>query len=295
MKIASAQSRWTTWLCRGAAAGLIVAWVTTRLGWVQYYVLAALYWLLEQAGWMDESKGLGGQVAGYNYWREPIWLREIANLVCQLIVTAPLLLIVLVMWERCSPRWYWKPCPACGTWNWNASVQCSSCRVHGTSASGVFPSQRWLTPAGSALMRAGAISASFSAAMLWGLHLTDLDVFLRQQVIVNIGEALGGQVMYLGRMVVGPNGPFQGSGWIDRLGNIAYLYASQLLMLSAAASLTITGARLLIMRGFVKVRTDSACHQCGYSLIGIASSKCPECGTSTISAAAAKVPDSNTV
>lgn len=92
-------------MCRGAAMGVITLWVTTRMGWVQYYLLAFLYWLLEKAGWMDESKGMGGQVAGYKYWREPIWLREIANLMRDWMVLVPLLLMVWLLWERRGAGW----------------------------------------------------------------------------------------------------------------------------------------------------------------------------------------------
>lgn len=270
--------RWTMWLCRCAAAGLIALWVTTRLGWAQYYVLRVLYQGLEWAGWMDKSKGLGGQVAGYNFWREPIWLRQIANLLCHLMVIAPLLLLILVLWERCSARWHWKPCAACGKWNWTIATACLACGAHGAPNASGSSSQKWMTASGSALVRAGAISASFCAALLWLMKVLEVPFYLRQNVFLKIGEALGGDVVYLGRMMMGPNGPFHGDGWSARAFNAAYMHGPELVMLSAAACATVIGARLLIMRRFVKVRSDGVCESCGYSLAGITSLTCPECG-----------------
>lgn len=232
----AASDRWTVWICRGAAAGLIVAWVTTRLGWVQYYVLAGLYWLLEQAGWMDTTKGLGGQVAGYNYWREPIWLRQIANLMRDWMVLVPLLLMVWFLWERRGAGWR------------------------------------------KMVWRAGALSAWAAATVHWAMLLIDVDAVLRQKVFLKIGEALGGQVIYIGVMVSGPNGPFVGEDWRSVIFNAMYRYGPELVMLAIAAAVTVAGARLLVRCGVVKCRDASECESCGYSLVGVPGVVCPECG-----------------
>lgn len=283
-----------TWVTRAAAISLLVLWVATPLGWAQWYVLRLLYQGLEWAGWMDETKGYGGQVAGYNFWREPIWLRQIANLVGELAVIAPLLLIFLVLWERCSPRWHWKPCAACGKWNWTIAHACGACGTHGAHTPIASKPRMWMTASGSALVRAGAISATFSAALPWLMKLLEVPFYLRQSVFLKIGEALGGDVMYLGQMMMGPDGPFHGDGWSAKVLNAAYMYGPELVMLGAAACITVIGARLLIMRRVVKIRSDDACESCGYSLAGITSVTCPECGRDNPQRRAATGPLNNT-
>ncbi|MBU6412307.1 MAG: hypothetical protein KGS45_02440 [Planctomycetes bacterium] len=254
MKTAAAPACWTMWLCRGAAVGLIVAWVTTRLGWAQYYVRAFLYWSLEQAGWMDKTKGLGGQIAGYNYWREPIWLREVANLVCHLIVTAPLLLVVLYLWERRSGEWNRTLCGSCGGGKWNDKGMCAGCGTGPVAVDATSSGRKWFTPAGGVLLRAGVWSASAAGATLWLMQLLDLDAWLRHSVFLKLGQMLGGQVSFVGVMVVGRNGPFLGDGIGVWMLNLGYMAGAEIVLLAAAACMTVMGERVLVSRGVVKYR-----------------------------------------
>jgi hypothetical protein len=269
------------------AVVLVVAWVTTRLGWAQYYVLRMLYQGLEWAGWMDESKGLGGQMAGYNFWREPIWLREIANLVGTLMLIVPLLLLVLWLWERCSARWRQTMCGACGGSQWNQEGACTRCETHPARevASEVARKmrQRWFTPAGGVVMGAGVWSASAGATLLWLMKLLDVDAFLRQRVFFELGTALGGDVMYLGVRVMGPNGPFRGEGMGPKILNVGYTYGPELVLLGVAACVTVLGARVMVSSGVVRYRGATVCGACGYSLVGVPGVKCPECGDERVS------------
>jgi hypothetical protein len=250
----------------------------TPLGWVRHYLLAILYRGLEVAGWMDESKGLGGQVAGYNFWREPIWLREIANLLRDWMVLMPLFLAVLFLWERCGAGWRQTVCGACGGWRWNADGACAGCGVHAGMSDASMKRRGWLTPMGSTLLRAGAWSGWAGASAHWLMEFLDFDALLRQRVFLKVGEMLGGEVMYVGVMVVGPNGPFVGDGFVAKVLNAGYRWGPELVMLAVAAVIAVVGARVLVRRGVVRYRGMTVCGGCGYGLVGVPGARCPECG-----------------
>jgi len=99
--------------------------------------------------------------------------------------------------------------------------------------------------------------------------------------IVDLGQRAGCEVIALGRILWGPDGPFVGEGLKVAAFNFAARNGAWLIgsMAGWAAALAAYGACCGLERfrplGY---RGPSRCGRCGYELSGLKEPRCPECG-----------------
>jgi hypothetical protein len=81
------------------------------------YCLRECYRLATLAGLLDPSAGLGGQILGFNYARNPEWVRSVCGVVATLIGFAPAVTAGLWIFERVARgpiHWRATICGRCG-------------------------------------------------------------------------------------------------------------------------------------------------------------------------------------
>lgn len=171
-----------------------------------YYVLREILRWAQAAGLMDTSRGLGGQVMGFNYCRHPAWVHQVAGAGAWSIAFAPAIAGSLIVLRRLSRRrWFAKP------------------RID--------------------LVRfaAAVIAFGFVAHLFESTYQYDLC-----DLIVRLGERAGMTTYYISVLVIGENGPFHGDGlattvwnkvWADAPGVSAMLAGAA----AAAGLFAVTG------------------------------------------------------
>jgi hypothetical protein len=198
-----------------------------------------LYHALESAGIITHGTNLWGQILGRNIPLHPHWMRILVRSIGTVGVL-PAMAAALVLTPRLGRAW--RLAPPGKRWKWGLSALALTWCIY-AAASAIVEPYAWNWAANAAL---------------------------------SLGKFLGCQYAQLGRMVMGPDGPFI-SGARAPLCNAIWRTAPRLAA-SAAAFLP----AMIVFHQLVRRRAAlpaGCCLNCGYDLAGLPSAACPECGT----------------
>lgn len=99
---------------RGLGGLAVFAALVYPLSRVRLLVVREGYRLSEFVGLMDSGGSLGGQILGFNYQREPVWVHWAVWLVATLVVVGPAVVVALAIATPGAVRARHTLCGKCG-------------------------------------------------------------------------------------------------------------------------------------------------------------------------------------
>lgn len=237
-------------------------------------------------GLSDSSRGLGGQILGFNYARHPRWVFHTAGFLAAAVAFIPALTASILTLRRLSGASRVPLCGRCGHTLQNLSEpRCPYC--HTDLTGDPAPAAE---PALHRLLRAGGTRAVLArrlavAVLAFATGSSLADSFLRYRIqgwIIDAGRSAGCHITQAGVVMIGPRGPFLGEGLASALWNSVWRngpwlstaligYAAALATYSLCAG-SLGATRVFGYRGMAR------CGRCRYPLQGLREPRCPECG-----------------
>jgi hypothetical protein len=172
---------------------LLALYEPCRIG--SLYAVRELLRLAHAAGLMDTRGGLGGQIMGFNFYRNPAWVHHATGMGGVAAAYAPAVAVMLLT-TRSIARGYWL-----------------------RRGRGEVP--RLVAAA----LVFGIVASETESALRYPMY----------ELVVNLGERAGLQTYYITVLVVGENGPFHRDTLGARIGNFAWYHAAGLLATLAGA------------------------------------------------------------
>lgn len=287
-------------------AACVVAWepcVRTSL-----VLRREMYRLCERVGIMSSNGALGGQVAGFNYQRNPAWVHPVAASVSQWIATLPLVVLALIVFQRaalgkfgagetvcgaCGRRFGARPeesgVPVCACGNDLRAP--SAAKGSGGLAAGFLSARAG--PARAIVVRRTAIAVVVPLVAFGLMEVLDV----RWRVVywlIDLGKAYGGQVTQLGGPILwSADGPFSGDGRTDRVFNALVRHGPVAMQCVVVVVLAMAAVFVLArlesplrpphvartrLGRVLGYRGPTVCGGCRSVLAGIRERKCAECG-----------------
>lgn len=241
-------------------------------------------------GIMDETSGLGGQVLGYNYYRNPVWMHWVIGFFTAAFALGISFACCLLVAHRIRsgterPAY----CGVCGT-NIDKrggcimtaqGLQCPECktifvdinRTNSKASESPLMPRFMLMRLLATIVSIGAAHVYLDRVMTRHFH----DAFLR------LGEATGSPVFRIsGFLGSGTNGPFYGQDLAATFWNTMYRYGPTFANAILACLIAIATHKLVSgLFGRTRLfgyRGPTRCGGCNYNLANLGATRCPECG-----------------
>lgn len=258
-------------ILRWVLAVIALAAALYPLRWLHLLCHREVLRLCTLAGLLDPSRGLGGQIMGYNYPRYPEWVHWAASVVSTALVLGSALALVVLVGRRRGTI-----CGRCASvLRIPSGGRCAACGDHFGAAAG----EPRPAPSGSRWFRVRRLAAAVTVLVALHMYL-DHRHWTVAYWVIDLGECAG---MYVPNLSGHINSfrPFHGEGWQAEAWNLAYDHAPWIVTLVGAYAAAL-GAYWLVSVPLRRMPpfappSETVCGRCGYSLWGVRE-RCPECG-----------------